>query len=249
MCYHTSVKTTAKDLKLMFDNKPFPEEDDFESFNHKNGFAHPAMPVVINDSIRLLKWGLIPMWTKDEAQAKKLSTSTLNARDETIFKLPSFRGSIIKNRCVVPVTGFFEPHTYEGKKYPFIIRPKDKPFLNLAGIYSHWKNPATNSWVSTFSIITTIPNRPMKAIHNEKDRMPVILDERNMDVWLDADLPSEGITALMSPCDESHIMAYTVSKDIFSPKVDSDRPDITGYVEYPELAYNEELHRGFNVTF
>jgi putative SOS response-associated peptidase YedK len=246
MCFHTSIKTTAKDLRIIF-NKPFEDEEKFETYYHANGFAHPSLPVVTKDGIQLFKWGLVPIWCKDEAQAKKMSNSTLNARDETIFKLPSFRGSIIKNRCIVPVTGFFEPHTHQGKKYPFLIRPKNKPFLNLAGIYSHWKNPATQHWLTTFSIITTIPNRPLKAIHNEKDRMAVILDDHNTDVWLDADLPNDGITALMAPCDESNIMAYSISKDLFSPKVDSNREDILNYVEYPELAYNEELHKGFNV--
>ena len=246
MCYHTTVKTTAVQLRAAFKNKPFIDEDLLPTYYHANGFARPLMPVVLKDDIRLLKWGLVPVWVKDEVQAKKMAASTLNARDETIFKLPSFRGSIIKNRCIIPVTGFFEPHTHEKKKYPFLILPKDQPFLNLAGIYSHWKNPATNEWLSSFSIITTVPNRPLKAIHNEKDRMAVILDDRNTDVWLDSDLPTDGITALMAPCDESHIMAYSVSKDLFSPKIDSNRPDILDYVAYPELAYNEELYKGFN---
>jgi putative SOS response-associated peptidase YedK len=246
MCYHTSIKTTAKDLKLAFD-KPFKDEEKFERYYHANGFAHPQIPIVLKDEIKLYRWGLIPIWAKSEEQAKKLSNSTLNARDETIFKLPSFRSSIIKNRCIVPVTGFFEPHTHEGKKYPFLILPKNKPYLNLAGIYSHWKNPTTDEWSSTFSIITTIPNRPLKAIHNEKDRMAVILDDRNTEVWLDSDLPSDGINALMAPCDEAHIMAYSVSKDIFSPKIDSNRADILEYVEYPELSYDGELHKGFNI--
>jgi putative SOS response-associated peptidase YedK len=247
MCYHTSVKTTAKDLIAVF-NKPFEGEDKFEGYYHANGFARPSMPVVLKDEIRLLQWGLVPIWVKDEAQAKKMAASTLNARDETIFKLPSFRGSIIKNRCIIPVTGFYEPHTHEGKKYPFLIKPKNNTYLNLAGIYSHWKNPATNEWLSSFSIITTVPNRPLKAIHNEKDRMAVILDDHNTEVWLDSDLPSEGVTALMAPCDESNIMAYSVSKDLFSPKVNSNRESILDYVEYPELAHDEELYRGFNVS-
>jgi putative SOS response-associated peptidase YedK len=246
MCFHTSLATTPKDLKSIFD-KPFEEEDKFERYYHANGFAHPQVPVVTKNDILLLSWGLIPPWVKDEQQAKKMANSTLNARDETIFKLPSFRGSIIQNRCIIPVTGFFEPHTYNGKKYPFLILPKNKTYLNLAGIFSYWKNPLTQKWIGTFSIITTIPNRPIKAIHNEKDRMAVILDNHNTSVWLDADLPSNGIKALMAPCDEYQIMAYSVSKDLFSPKVDSNREGILDYVEYPELSYDHELYKGFNI--
>ena len=247
MCFHSSIKTTAKDLISIF-NKPFEEEDKFETYYHANGFARPTLPVVTKDGIQLFRWGLVPGWVKDEAQAKKMAASTLNARDETIFKLPSFRGSIIKNRCIIPVTGFFEPHTHKGKKYPFLIKPKNKAFLNLAGIYSNWKNPVTKEWLSSFSIITSAANRPLKTIHNEKDRMAVILDDHNTEVWLDADLPTEGIAALMAPCDESNIMAYSVSRDLFSPKVDSNRADILNYVPYDELSYNEELYNGFNIT-
>ena len=65
---------------------------------------------------------------------------------------------------------------------------------------------------------------------------------------VDADLPTEGIASLMAPCDASNIMAYSISRDLFSPKVDSNRADILNYVPYDELSYNDELYNGFNIT-
>lgn len=246
MCYHTSHAGSSQDIKEYL-QRPFPEEDQHKEFYHANGFAHPIVPVLAKDEIRLLQWGLIPNWrNKTREQMMIHAKATLNARDETIFETPSFKNSINSQRCVIPVTGFFEPHTHEGKKYPFYIAPKEGRFLLLAGIYSHWKDPGTNEWMSTFSIITTDANRPFKKIHNAKDRMAVILTKENAYTWQENDLPKESIKALMQPCPEEIITAYSVSQDLFAKKINSNKPEILEYVQYPELSYDQELFYGFN---
>ena len=75
-----------------------------------NGFAHPKLPVITTDApekIRLMKWGLIPHWEKDEQEAHDMQNKTLNARSETIFKKGVFT-SVLKKRCMVLVEGFYE---------------------------------------------------------------------------------------------------------------------------------------------
>ncbi len=54
----------------------------------------------------------------------------------------------------------------------------------FAGLYSHWQDPATNNHTGTYSIITTRANELMSEIHNNKQRMPVILHHRDYDKWL-----------------------------------------------------------------
>ena len=49
-------------------------------------------------------WGLIPYWCQDPAGGRK----PLNAKWETVWKLPTFREAYRKRRCIVPVDGFFE---------------------------------------------------------------------------------------------------------------------------------------------
>jgi putative SOS response-associated peptidase YedK len=208
MCYYTSVKTTAKQLREAF-NAPFIEEDAFVSKEEFNGFAHPLLPVLAVDngkSLNLYQWGLLPFWAKDRSIAK----NTLNAKSETIFELPSFRNSIPKYRCIVPVTGFYEWKHIGKEKIKHFIHPKEQPFFNLAGIYSLWKDPATNDFIKTFSIVTGEANELMADIHNTKRRMPLMIDNRNIDAWIDPSLSKDGIISLMQPCDDSQMAAEIV---------------------------------------
>ncbi len=49
-----------------------------------------------------LKWGLLPSWTKDPVHAKR----PINARAETVSKLPTFRGAFAKRRAIVVIEAF-----------------------------------------------------------------------------------------------------------------------------------------------
>ena len=46
-------------------------------------------------------WGLVNSWAKDASQASKC----INARAETVHKLPSYREAFKRRRCVVPADG------------------------------------------------------------------------------------------------------------------------------------------------
>jgi len=183
-------------------------------------------------SINLYNWGLIPFWAKDWNAAVKLRNQTLNARSEEVFSKPSFRDSILKRRCVIPVTGFFEWKHVGKEKIPYYIHPKEHPVFYLAGIYSHWNDPSTKDEITTFSILTSAANEMMSDIHNSAKRMPLMLDRENIDDWILPDLSPASIKELMNPCDDNNMEAYTISKDISNPKVNSDVESITDKIEY-----------------
>ena len=46
----------------------------------------------------LMRWGLIPSWTKDPAKVGLL----INARSETLSERPAFRNAMRYRRCLVP---------------------------------------------------------------------------------------------------------------------------------------------------
>ena len=118
-------------------------------------------------SMDLLKWGLIPYWCKERPKPPPI-----NAKAETVSKLPMFREAYRKRRCIVPVDGFFEWRAERGSKQPYAIAMKDRSPFGLAGLWENWKDPATGEWVRTFCIITTAANDLVSRIH---DRMPAIL--------------------------------------------------------------------------
>ena len=54
--------------------------------------------------LSLMKWGLIPSWSKDPSAA----ASMINARAETASTKPAFRDAMKSRRCLIPADGFYE---------------------------------------------------------------------------------------------------------------------------------------------
>src|SRR4051812_18857534 len=98
----------------------------------------------------------------------------INAKSETVHKLPMFRDAYAKRRCILPIDAFFEWKAILGQKVkpPFAIGMKDRSPFGLAGLWENWKDPSTGEWVRTFAVITTNANELVAEIH---DRMPAML--------------------------------------------------------------------------
>ena len=87
--------------------------------------------------LALLRWGLVPAWTKDPSIGYK----PINARAETIASKPAFREAIQHRRCLIPATGFYE-WRHEGKtRTPFCFTMRDGGIFALAGIWENWRDP------------------------------------------------------------------------------------------------------------
>jgi hypothetical protein len=65
-------------------------------------------PVILLENgeptLKLMRWGLIPGWAKDESIGDKL----INARAETISEKTSFKKPFEFQRCLVVADGFYE---------------------------------------------------------------------------------------------------------------------------------------------
>jgi putative SOS response-associated peptidase YedK len=128
-----------------------------------------------------LRWGLIPVWAKDE----KIAYSTINARGDTVAEKPAFRSAFKKRRCLILADGYYE-WLREGKtKLPHLYEiDGGKPFA-IAGLWEWWPGPKgaeLKEPIESCSIITTDANKLASKVH---DRMPVILDPDDYDLWLD----------------------------------------------------------------
>ena len=89
--------------------------------NHKTG----------ERSLDLLRWGLIPYWCQDPKGGRK----PINAKAESVSRLPMFREAYAQRRCIVPVDGFFEWRAIKGArvKQPYAIAMKDGSPFGLSG--------------------------------------------------------------------------------------------------------------------
>src|ERR1700747_2809055 len=82
---------------------------------------------------------------------------------------PAFRKAFERRRCLVPVDNFYEWKKTEAGKQPYAIALADRGLMALAGLWENWHSP-TGEWVSSFAIITTMPNELCAELHN---RMPL----------------------------------------------------------------------------
>lgn len=200
MCYHVGSPSKSE-LKNKLPKKRIVYQQEQEIF-HVSGFTRPVLPVTLNNDVDLVlgaRWKLIPYWVKTEQDAAKYA-NTLNAESESIFEKASYKPYILKNRGLLYVTGFYEPHKVSGKKETenyFIYKPQREIFT-LGVVYAPFTDHETGETYPTFSIITTPANPLLEEIHNEKKRMPLIIGESDRDAWLFAQGRDE-INALMQP--------------------------------------------------
>lgn len=141
-------------------------------------------PDVVERSIRVMRWGLVPHWAKDLSGAAKM----INARSESVLDKPSYRDSAAKRRCIIPADGWYEWQPGEGRKQPFFINPGDGSSLAMAGIWSVWWQPDEEQGrkpVITCAVLTTDAIGEMRSVHH---RMPLVLPSDRWGAWLDPDL-------------------------------------------------------------
>lgn len=215
--------------------KKNPIEPEIPNLYMTSGFSHPKLAVITNTDFVLKEWGLIPDWTTSTEQAGELQNMTLNAVGATVFEKPSFRKNILSNRCLLPVSGFFEWRDFNNNKYPYYIQPSDAPGFLLACVYDQWIDKKTGEIRDTFSILTTPANSLMEMIHNVKKRMPLILDFASADNWLKPSATIEEIQSIIKPYDATKMKANTISKIASNNRINRNYPEILEAVAYPEL--------------
>lgn len=148
---------------------------------HYNIAPQHSIPVILQQNgIRhseIMKWGLIPSWANDES----ISNNLINARAETLAEKPSFRQALKSRRCIIPISGFYEWKKQGKHKYPFYISPEEQTHLPIAGLWDSWKNKEGLT-IKSCTLITVEPNSQLKEIHN---RMPAVLSQQQINIWLD----------------------------------------------------------------
>lgn len=126
-----------------------------------------SKPVPMND-IKPTQFALILL--KDHKSAVyqfglKRRSLLINARSETVCEKKTFK-ELLHNRCIVPASYYYELDALRNK-----ITFTNHDILYFAALYDHQQ----------FVILTTQANDSVKRIH---DRMPLILSEEEVDLWL-----------------------------------------------------------------
>jgi putative SOS response-associated peptidase YedK len=184
----------------------------------------PSQPVAVvraalagtGRELVLLRWGLIPSWSKDLAIGNPL----INARAETVREKPSFRNAFRRHRCLIPTNGFYEWQRQERGKQPYFVRMRDERPFAFAGLWDRWESP-DKGVIETCTILTTVANAVLAPIH---DRMPVILPPVEYTRWLDpALMNTDSLAPLLAPFPPEDMLAFPVSPRVNAPAVDDEK--------------------------
>ena len=171
--------------------------------------------------LRVLRWGLVPSWSKDAKGGAKM----INARAETLLAKPAFRSAVARRRCLLPADGYYEWMTRPGQpKQPFFIRRADGEPVALAGIYEFWRDPEGGPdapWLATCAVVTTAAGESLRLLH---DRMPVVLDPAECEAWLDPRVAEEEAVELLGSAAHEALEAVPVSTAVNS--VRNDGPEL-----------------------
>ena len=123
--------------------------------------------LTITDKPKFMKWSYSPSWAKEPM-------NLINARSETVRQKPSFKES---KPCLIVADGWYEWSRNGSKKQPFYFHLSNNVFA-FAGIYTSYQG------VNGCAIITREANQNISDIHH---RMPVILDKKDENLWLNGD--------------------------------------------------------------
>jgi len=149
-----------------------------------------TVSVFTKDGWTKMRWGLVPSWSKEP----KTKYATFNARVESFFEKPMYRSAWKSDqRCLIPVSGYYEWKTEDGGKHPFYIHSAlDEPLV-FAGLWEKWQNE--DSELFSCTIITTAAKEILADLHH---RMPVMFEPAEAELWLRGG-KEDAMTALHNP--------------------------------------------------
>lgn len=182
MCGRYASARRPDDLVSFFEVEDTPEEMIPPSWNVAP--TDPVYAVVQKQTrqLRVLRWGLVPSWSKDAKGGARM----INARSESVREKPAFRKAFATRRCLIPADGYYEWKTEGTGKRPYYLSTSDP--LAMAGLYEHWKSPE-GEWLSTCTIITTTAPDDIGEIH---DRAVLLVPGEHWALWLDPTVADPG---------------------------------------------------------
>ncbi len=172
--------------------------------------------------LQMLRWGLVPAWSKDG------KGGFINARSETAAEKPAFRDAFRHRRCLVIAHGFYEWQTVPHGKQPWHFHRKGDQMMCFAGLWEEafgggrlkiedgrlergtgkTDEPSVGAHLRTFTILTTAANSLIAPLH---DRMPVILPEDGWRTWIDSGSTSSQLQQLLVPFDAAAMESWPVT--------------------------------------
>lgn len=237
MCHDISFSANSIEIisnylpDIVFENTT---RFDFSTSLHVLAQSFRNYPVIIQQDgkphLKYFEWGVLASYMDTPEKIKQYRSSMVNARSEKLlYEKSSVWHRLRKQRCLIPMTGFFEHREIAGwsKKVPYHIKLKNRTIFFLLGLYNYASipDPETGELKGTFAIITRESNHLISLIHNHgpnKHRMPVMLQPEEAVKWIRPDNTDEDLKQLLEysiPDDELEV------HPVWTIRTTKERPD------------------------
>src|SRR5262245_36683261 len=143
MCGRAYETYTDKELNARY-LRGGPTADDIQQLILMHGPVYNLCPTMNSPVLRvvgcnrrldLMHWQLIPRYES----FFKTKLTTINVKSETVFRSPLFGGLVERQRCIVPISGFYEWKRDGKTKRPFKIHLVHEAIMSLAGVWDTWR--------------------------------------------------------------------------------------------------------------
>ena len=193
-------------LEISKENMSFVSNiDSYEYKTNYNISPQSIVPAIINNELINTKWGYFPSWLKEQDNSRPL----FNSRYESLLEKKTFTSAFRNNRCLIPLSGWYEWRTENDIRQPYFFYNKENLQIFSAGLF--WKR--SNGDIET-SIITREAVPPLDTIHN---RSPLILNTSQIDIWL-SDKEVDLIYDDIKNVDYEDILFHKVDKAVNNTK-------------------------------
>lgn len=151
-------------------------------------FPRSQIAAFRQQSCEAMRWGLINRKSKEFAT----KASTHNARIETVHQLWTFKDAWAKKqRCLIPMAGYYEFVGEKGSKQKFYITDKDVDGLVVAGLWDEWQDGNLSC-----TMVTREADQEMAQVHH---RMLVYLTPETAAAWLSGEMQKDELENLEKP--------------------------------------------------
>lgn len=207
-----NIEYLANTYKAKINNKAFeyyekmslemPKE--FKGFSGQNDdekiYAKYWTPIIISRNgskeIRPMRYQLLPNFSSeikymrtDHNNKRKEISNTFNARLDSLEKRNAWKKPFMRYHGVVPMRSFYEWVEREEGKQQIKIFPKEQSRFFTPCLFDNWYSEDKKIIIQSFAVITTDPTNDILEMGH--DRKPIILNESDLDTWLNPSLHSK----------------------------------------------------------
>ena len=133
MCWRATYKLTWEEIVALY--RPTLGQPAVNTRARFNVCPTTTIDTILDQDgkrrLERMRWANSSWWSKP---LKEMKLATFNARAETVATKPMFRSAFKRNRCLIPVSGYYEWQDTPGGKQPWYFTARGR----LAGTDDRW---------------------------------------------------------------------------------------------------------------